>query len=56
MKRFLSLILCMLMSVCIFTGCSDTQPENAIPDESLLLDTNVMTDYLCRSLNSKKIT
>ena len=54
MKRFLSLILCMLMSVCIFTGCSDTQPENAIPDESLLLDANVMTDYLCRSLNSKK--
>lgn len=54
MKRFLSLILCMLMSVCIFTGCGDSEQQSKQPDESLLLDANVLTDYLCRSLNGRK--
>ncbi len=54
MKRFSSLILCMLMSVCIFTGCGDSEQQSKQPDESLLLDANVLTDYLCRSLNGRK--
>lgn len=52
MKKFLSMIIFVLI-MGIFTGCTDTEQARQ-PDESLLLDANVMTDYLCRSLNSKK--
>ncbi|MBR4036218.1 MAG: hypothetical protein IKJ05_05765, partial [Oscillospiraceae bacterium] len=52
MKKFLSMIIFVLI-MGIFTGCTDTEQARQ-PDESLLLDANVMTDYLCSSLNSKK--
>ena len=54
MKKLLSIMLCILMSVCIFTGCGDSEQQVKQPDESLLLDANVLTDYLCCSLNSRK--
>jgi len=52
MKKFLSMIIFVLI-MGIFTGCTDTEQARQ-PDKSLLLDANVLTDYLCRSLNSKK--
>ncbi len=53
MKRFFTLLLCTLLTVCVFTGCADTPQQPVKPDESMLLDSNVITNYLCRSLGNK---
>lgn len=54
MKKFVSLLLVAVMAVCMLSGCGQTPQSSALPDESLLLDANVLTDYLCHSLNNKK--
>lgn len=53
MKKFIHLIFCILLAGCIFTGCGSTPQANSTPDESLLLDANVLTDYLRRSMSNK---
>ena len=56
MKKVIAFILCTVMITATFTACGSQTVGNATDiqvDESLLLDSNVLTDYLCRSLNNK---
>ena len=54
MKKFFTFVLSIVMSVSFLTGCGATQPDDARHDENLLLDANVLTGYLCNSLNNRK--
>ena len=57
MKRIMAFALCAAMIAATFTACGSHNDGNTTDiqvDESLLLDANVLTDYLCHSLDSKK--